>query len=255
MNYSPSPSLRRRGAENSQSGFTLIELLVVIAIIAILAAILFPVFSRARENARRASCQSNMKQLALGLIQYSQDNDGRLLIMQDNWAIGGQVLRPIFPYVKSDEVFRCPSAPKNLDMNISGAGGKMAYMYGTTYGVPYEQNWSSRISVAMAQGQDVGLGGSVVNPGTTPIDRFAEPSVQCAFGETRHTTNLYDTFGYGWDNFSALGFPTDLSAHRTRHFDNGSNYAYLDGHVKFLRESVAAVPYASNNAIKFYYQP
>src|SRR5438093_3030967 len=59
-----------------QQGFTLIELLVVIAIIAILAAILFPVFARARENARRASCQSNLKQIGLGMEQYKQDYDG-----------------------------------------------------------------------------------------------------------------------------------------------------------------------------------
>src|SRR5690606_6779733 len=67
-------------SENSgaKRGFTLIELLVVIAIIAILAAILFPVFARARENARRASCQSNLKQIGLGLMQYTQDYDERL---------------------------------------------------------------------------------------------------------------------------------------------------------------------------------
>src|SRR5688572_31491078 len=61
-------------------GFTLIELLVVIAIIALLAAILFPVFARARENARRASCQSNLKQIGLGLVQYYQDFDESLVI-------------------------------------------------------------------------------------------------------------------------------------------------------------------------------
>src|SRR5215210_107980 len=90
-------------------GFTLIELLVVIAIIAILAAILFPVFARARENARRASCQSNLKQLSLGMIQYVQDYDERLVYTtygEASWRIR------IFPYVKSSQVYFCPSAPK-----------------------------------------------------------------------------------------------------------------------------------------------
>src|ERR1022692_3932033 len=67
--------LMREPRRGHQSGFTLIELLVVIAIIAILAAILFPVFARARENARRSSCQSNLKQIALGFKQYIQDYD------------------------------------------------------------------------------------------------------------------------------------------------------------------------------------
>src|SRR5580658_2308874 len=70
-----------------RSGFTLIELLVVIAIISLLAAILFPVFARARENSRRASCQSNLKQLALSCIQYSQDYDEELPLPA--WAVLG----------------------------------------------------------------------------------------------------------------------------------------------------------------------
>jgi prepilin-type N-terminal cleavage/methylation domain-containing protein len=69
---------RQRTVHRPDRGFTLIELLVVIAIIAILAAILFPVFARAREMARRSSCASNMKQIGLGLIQYAQDNDERM---------------------------------------------------------------------------------------------------------------------------------------------------------------------------------
>jgi prepilin-type N-terminal cleavage/methylation domain-containing protein len=109
-------------------GFTLIELLVVIAIIAILAAILFPVFGRARENARRSSCQSNLKQLGLGILQYSQDYDERLPQAEIGGgpASGGWVefenfsfsssdptdffpaRGSIYPYVKSEQIFVCP---------------------------------------------------------------------------------------------------------------------------------------------------
>ena len=82
------------------SGFTLIELLVVIAIIAILAAILFPVFARARENARKANCLSNLKQIGTGMLMYCQDYDGD----RRPWNY------LIDPYVKNTQVFLCASA-------------------------------------------------------------------------------------------------------------------------------------------------
>jgi prepilin-type N-terminal cleavage/methylation domain-containing protein/prepilin-type processing-associated H-X9-DG protein len=91
----------------SRRGFTLIELLVVIAIIAILAAILFPVFARARENARRASCQSNLKQIGLGIMQYVQDYDERLPYASSGGTLGWAYA--IQPYIKSEQLFQCPS--------------------------------------------------------------------------------------------------------------------------------------------------
>ncbi|MEN6305791.1 MAG: DUF1559 domain-containing protein [Armatimonadia bacterium] len=104
-------------------GFTLIELLVVIAIIAILAAILFPVFAKAREKARQSSCLSNVKQIALGFIQYAQDYDE---MFPAGGAVAGDVAvwpngttgpnywpARVFPYVKNTQVFNCPSATFN----------------------------------------------------------------------------------------------------------------------------------------------
>ncbi len=93
--------------------FSLIELLVVITIIAILAAILFPVFARARENARRSACQSNLKQIGLGLIQYTQDFDETMPFAQlpGSAKYTGVWMDAIQPYVKSDALFNCPSHP------------------------------------------------------------------------------------------------------------------------------------------------
>ncbi len=93
-----------------QRGFTLIELLVVIAIIGILAAILFPVFGRARETARKTSCLSNLKQIGVAAMQYLQDNDERYMLhahveggvqVSDSWFV------PLQTYIKSDQVFKC----------------------------------------------------------------------------------------------------------------------------------------------------
>jgi prepilin-type N-terminal cleavage/methylation domain-containing protein/prepilin-type processing-associated H-X9-DG protein len=128
-----------------KTGFTLIELLVVIAIIALLAAILFPVFSRARENARRSSCQSNLKQIGLGILQYAQDYDE---IMVPAWLEAdcsvGQGWQPtnsgnfgcynnfkwmdlLQPYIKSEQVFNCPSVPKDIPAYTQAVGNKYGH--------------------------------------------------------------------------------------------------------------------------------
>jgi len=92
-------------------GFTLIELLVVIAIIAILAAILFPVFARARENARKSTCQSNLKQIGLASMQYTQDYDEILMPLGCQYVAGVWTTWPtvIQPYLKNSRVVICPS--------------------------------------------------------------------------------------------------------------------------------------------------
>jgi prepilin-type N-terminal cleavage/methylation domain-containing protein/prepilin-type processing-associated H-X9-DG protein len=99
----PSPHLK-----TARRGFTLIELLVVIAIIALLAAILFPVFARARENARRSSCSNNVKQIGVAMLQYVQDYDETF-----GFTGGGTGLHQtpfiLLPYIKSVQVFKCPS--------------------------------------------------------------------------------------------------------------------------------------------------
>ncbi len=101
-----------RRIRSSNRGFTLIELLVVIAIIAILAAILFPVFGRARENARRASCSSNLKQIGLGLVQYVADYDGQYPKPFPD-PTRGDWRQELAKYVKNSDLFRCPSNPQN----------------------------------------------------------------------------------------------------------------------------------------------
>src|SRR5579875_3385277 len=96
-----------------RQGFTLIELLVVIAIIAILAAILFPVFAQAREKARQISCMSNLKQIGLGFLQYNQDNDEDTLNIDKGKIVGGPLHLPytpnwyilLDPYVKDVNLF------------------------------------------------------------------------------------------------------------------------------------------------------
>ena len=102
-----------------RKGFTLIELLVVIAIIAILAAILFPVFARAREKARTSSCQSNLKQIGIAAAMYAQDYDERYAVCWQYAPNPTQAWYPalLYPYVKNDQLFTCPSDPSPTARN------------------------------------------------------------------------------------------------------------------------------------------
>jgi len=118
------------GRTSRKDGFTLIELLVVIAIIAILAAILFPVFAKARAKARQTACLSNMKQLGLALVQYTSDYDEAMPYAQLFLDIPGDGGNPpgwsftdwrqlIYPYVKSMDAYVCPDNPSNAVVNAN----------------------------------------------------------------------------------------------------------------------------------------
>lgn len=125
-------------------GFTLIELLVVIAIIALLAAILFPVFGRARENARRSSCQSNLKQIGVAVLQYAQDYDE--IYPMTRWNppanLGGTRMSWMHctqPYMKSYQIYRCPSDKEEAPNNTSWVsnpqtGYRVSYGYNIKFG-------------------------------------------------------------------------------------------------------------------------
>lgn len=124
---------RRRSSPTGSRAFTLIELLVVIAIIAILAAILFPVFSRARESARRTSCQSNLKQIGLGITQYVQDYDEKLPLFGHYFDANGVSVEwslMIQPYTKSMQLLVCPSdTHSRVFPNLPGYGTNLRRSY------------------------------------------------------------------------------------------------------------------------------
>jgi prepilin-type N-terminal cleavage/methylation domain-containing protein/prepilin-type processing-associated H-X9-DG protein len=200
-------------------GFTLIELLVVIAIIAILAAILFPVFSRAREKARQASCLSNLKQLTLAADMYVQDYDETFC--KDVHSPGIYWLQCIYPYVKNGQLYRCPSLRIN---NGAPAYPATPPFSGVQWGeIGYGHNIGTQ-----AGGQLDGMGWRY-NDGTAPVclGDVELPAETFIYGDITTAQNNFHNLYYYNPNLSIL----------SKIHNGGMNAGFVDGHAKWLSQS------------------
>jgi len=230
-------------SSHKYSGFTLIELLIVIAIIAILAAILFPAFARLRENARRASCQSNLKQIGLGLMQYTQDYDERysMTIQQptssggdpfiDNWTSWAGVLQP---YVKSIQIFVCPS---NSTANTPPKAGSTPPVVGNAsfhYAPVLLSDPAKSYPMNYCESMWVEYNGVCGGSGVASAS-ISNASETLMIGDRKYSQQLLGYFMTPSNDLLFIyGVPSDV------HLDGG-NWLFADGHVKWLRpETVEA---------------
>jgi prepilin-type N-terminal cleavage/methylation domain-containing protein/prepilin-type processing-associated H-X9-DG protein len=237
----PYKASRYAATRRSQSAFTLIELLVVIAIIAILAAILFPVFGRARENARRSSCQSNLKQITLGIKQYTQDYDeafpiGPNVVNTDfttGWSVAVQ------PYIKSLQVYQCPSDTTAPTLSPAEVG-YIDYWYNATlswngiYGSAGSPNYrtsvneaallNSSLTILLGEGDDKNYSKSAYRTNGCTLAGQGDTAAP-AFS--------------GCDTVSYFVKGNGIAGGQRKHL-NGLNLAFSDGHVKWYRANEEA---------------
>lgn len=216
-------------------GFTLIELLVVIAIIAILAAILFPVFAQAKEQAKKTACLSNMKQIGLAAMMYVNDSDGVYPV--NNWTfglnwqgcqVGWKAL--LQPYIKNVDIFRCPSAPQNLNgalTTIPGPGGTVDGSVVVPWGQIGANEW-----IVSSVTPTVPIVSWKGNVNESQLGRpaelvFAGDSVEGTFQDAPMIFNANFNLNSWWD---VDVVPNPQEARHT----GGSSLDYGDGHAKYM---------------------
>ena len=225
-------------ANRVNKGFTLIELLVVIAIIAILAAILFPVFARARENARRASCQSNLKQQGLGILQYLQDYDEKYpnayyyetgTIQPAEWYPDYSFWQNvIYPYVKSEQIMRCPSA----SALVSSSAFYASPLFGA-YGANELLMPQVGAAVSLASVTATAEVYMIMDAGKYRLDPYWNMNGDDG-GFIPGQGKYRLTGAYGTASCTANpGSASQNDCNNGRHFD-GVNITFADGHVKWL---------------------
>ncbi len=212
----------------SRRAFTLIELLVVIAIIAILAAILFPVFAKAREKARQTSCLSNEKQLGLGLIMYVQDFDGTYPLSVSASSLGTNVSyrQLIQPYMKSVSVLICPSNPNNGTITHPAVD-----TFPATY-VSYAANCSHNDD-AQNPATTTGLGVMSCSGAAVWESLVQVPAQTIAVVESTAINSQFDI-----RNTSRSGVETDnpnANGHLFAGHAGIANFLFADGHAKGMK--------------------
>jgi prepilin-type N-terminal cleavage/methylation domain-containing protein/prepilin-type processing-associated H-X9-DG protein len=215
---------RRRSPSRDRKAFTLIELLVVIAIIAILAAILFPVFAQARETARKTSCLSNFKQIGLGIEQYKTDYDGYWPLWWNgdenhigDPAFGRYWAGAIQPYIKNYQVRKCPSDPYATSTDYERDLGGPVQSLTSNRNIQFDENKS--------------LPGTWLHPSMGDAE-ISEPARtvsvhECTGCDEGRTTPIQDSYTGWWGN--------DDTRYGDKHHQGGGNYVFFDGHAKWLK--------------------
>ena len=224
----------QRNSISRKNGFTLIELLVVIAIISILAAILFPVFARARENARRASCLSNLKQMGIGIMMYTQDYDE---MYPDSTTTEMVWMYAVQPYVKNYNVFACPSSDQGYGGTTASydfSDHNYAYIQAGNYGCNFLLMKYGAVNINYAPLPNVNLA-SVVSPAATYL------VMDSGYFYTDPTHALHTSSWAYLPGSGSLGAVLSASTfarlvpdfNNGRHFQ-GVNVMFADGHAKWL---------------------